>query len=158
MLIEFNLTSIPLKKCIELIGQMLANDDSLKNRTLLTPSDIVDLMNLCLSTSDFLYDDTHHTAKDSGPIGLSLMVPIAQVWMDHTIKEAVKIAGERNIAVPRSLKVYMDDTFGILRQNSEKTAHIDFTNCLAAVDARLKFTYEIEDNKKIPQKRSCKEP
>ena len=142
--------SIPLKKCIALIKQRLINDETLSSRTSLTPTDIFDLINLCVATSDFIYKGRHHTAKDSGPIGLSIMVPIAEVWMDHTLKEAVKIATERGINVPRSLMVYMDDTFGILRQNAEKNAHIKFTVCLAAVDPRLKFTWETEENKEIP--------
>ena len=78
------------------------------------------------------------------------MVIIAQIWMDHTLVEAKKIAEERNVNIPRQLKVYMDDTTGILRQNDTNTAHIDFANCLSAVDPRLKFTYEIEEDKKLP--------
>ena len=44
-------------------------------------------------------------------------------------------------------KLYMDDTFGVLRQNAEKNAHVKHTTCLAAVGPRLKFTCEIEENK-----------
>ena len=69
-------------------------------------------------TSDFIYDKTHHTAEDSGPIGLSLMVVVAEIWMDHTLKEAIKIANEKHLPTPRSLKVYMDDTFGINPQKN----------------------------------------
>ena len=44
----------------------------------------------------------------------------------------------------------MDDTFGILRQNPSKTAHIEFANCLSEIDPRLKFTYENEENGQLP--------
>ena len=44
-------------------------------------------------------------------------------------------------------KLYMDDTFGVLRQNAEKNAYVKHTTCLAAVGPRLKFTCEIEENK-----------
>ena len=144
--------SIPLQKCIKVIETLLRNDLSLRSRTPLTADDLVDLINLCLSTSDFIYDDRHHTATDSGPIGLSLMVIIAEIWMDHTLKEAVKLAQARNIAVPRALCVYMDDAHGILRQNSTKTAHIEFAQCLSDVDPRLKFTFEfgVRGLRKIP--------
>ena len=84
--------SIPLQKCIEVIKQLLLNDPTLSSRTSLTPDDITNLIQLCLSTSNFVYDDVHHTATDSGPIGLSLMVVVAEIWMNHTIKEAIKIA------------------------------------------------------------------
>ena len=97
--------SIPLQKCIEVIKQLLLNDPTLSSRTSLTPDDIISLIQLCLSTSDFIYDGVHHTASDSGPIGLSLMVVVAEIWMDHTINEAVKIAEQKNIAIPRKLSL-----------------------------------------------------
>ena len=74
--------SIPLKKCIDLIKQQLENKHTLSSRTPLSPTDTTHLLNLCLSSSDFIYNKTHHTASDSGPIGLSIMVIIAQIWMD----------------------------------------------------------------------------
>ena len=67
----------------------------------------------------------------------------------HTIKEAIKIAEQKNVAIPRSISVYMDDSFGILRQNSTNTTHEEFAACLSEVDPRLKFTFEMEDNGKI---------
>ena len=51
--------------------------------------------------------------EDSGPIGLSLMVPIAQIWTNHTLKESIKRAKKKKLRTPRSLKIYIDDTFGI---------------------------------------------
>ena len=100
--------------------------------------------------SDFIYNGQHHTATDSAPIGLSLMVVVAEIWMDHTLKEAMKIAERKNISTPRLTCVYMDDTFGILRQNPNKTAHIDFVSCLNEVDPRLKFTFELEEKGELP--------
>ena len=44
----------------------------------------------------------------------------------------------------------MDDGFSIQRQNASKTAHIKFAKCLSAVDARLKLTYETEENNQMP--------
>ena len=55
--------SIPLSKCIKEIERRLSNDDSLASHTPLLPSDIVDLINLCFSTSDFIYDGIHRTAE-----------------------------------------------------------------------------------------------
>ena len=131
--------SIPLRKCIEIINILLQRDETLASRTTLTVNDIVDLLNLCLSTSDFIYDGIHHTAEDSGPIGLSIMVIIAQIWMDHTVTEANRIAQQKGIAIPRAEVVYMDDINGILRQNAEGNAHILYAQCLSEVDPRLKF-------------------
>jgi hypothetical protein len=139
--------SIPFKKCIKVMETLLKSDHSLSSRTPLTSDDLIDLINLCLSTSNFVYNSRHHTATDSGPIRLSLMVIIAEIWMDFSLKEAIKLAKKRGIAVPCKLSIYMDDTFGILRQNATKNAHVEFAACLTDVDPRLKFTFETEKNK-----------
>jgi hypothetical protein len=46
--------------------------------------------------------------------------------MDHTLKTAITLAQQRNLAIPRATTVYFDDCFGILIQNPTKTAHKDF--------------------------------
>ena len=87
--------SIPIADCIKEILRQLKEDETLKNRTNLTSDDIADLISLCLETTDFVYNNRHNTTNDSGPIGLSLMVYIAQIWMIYTIKQAVKLAEEK---------------------------------------------------------------
>ena len=101
--------SVPITDAIEYILDLLENDETLSQRTKLTPYDIVDLIKIALSTSDFIYDDRHHTTEDSGPIGLSLMVTVSQLWMSHTMEKAIKIAKERGCVVPRNITIYMDD-------------------------------------------------
>ena len=142
-------SSIPLNKCIELIKKIQA-DVGLKARTELTPKDETDLINLCISTSDFFYDNKHSTTHDSRLIGLILMVTIFQIWTNHTINEARKIAKKRKIKAPRALKVYMDDTFGIMHKNTSNTSHLDFITILKEIDPKIKFTFETEKNSKIP--------
>ena len=66
--------SVPIKDCINVIKERLSADNTLKNRTSLSPDDISDLLHLCLQTTNFKFNNRHHTTNDSGPIGLSLMV------------------------------------------------------------------------------------
>jgi hypothetical protein len=143
--------SIPLTDAIELIYNKLLNDNTLPDHAKLLPQDLKDLLNLCLpSSSGFVYDSRHHTVTESGPIGLNLMVIIAEIWMDHTIRSAVSLARQRNIPYPRNIEVYMDDSFGIMTQNYNKDAHILFNGCLNDVHPCLKFTYELEENRQLP--------
>ena len=102
-----------------------------------------------------MYDDRHHTQKDSGPIGLSLMVTVSQIWMIFTIEKATQIARSRNIAVPRHLTVYMDDCWGMvsyprqgLRSSSVSSADpaVEFNQCLNEVHPRVQFTREEEED------------
>ena len=144
--------SVPLNECIELIVEKLRNDSSLSQRTKLTPDDILQLLNLCLKTSQFIYNDTIYSAQDSGPIGLSLMVTVADIWMSHTLDEACKIAREKNVRQPKLLKKYVDDILAIFRRNPSNGLSVveDFLSCLNSVHERVQFTIEYEKDESIP--------
>ena len=107
--------SVPINDCIRHIHNLLTEDTDLHRRTKLSPTDITDLIHICLSSSDFVYNDRHHTTNDSGPIGLSLMVTVSQIWMTFTMDKAIQTARERLCVVPRHIFVYMDDIFCIVK-------------------------------------------
>ncbi len=56
--------SVPISDCIDVIKTKLGADPSLKNRTLLSPDEIADLLRLCLESTDFIFDDRHNTTND----------------------------------------------------------------------------------------------
>ena len=154
--------SIPIEDCIKHICDLLTQDTTLQQRTQLTPTDITDLIRICLSSSDFVYNDRHHTTKDSGPIGLSLMVLVAQIWMTHTMDSAIAIARQRLNAIPRHIFIYMDDIWcviktpptprrqGLRSENQPRSNPADdFRECLNAVHPRVQFTMEEEEEKSI---------
>ena len=127
--------------------------------TKLTPYDIVDLISICLSSSDFIYNERHHTTKDSGPIGLSLMVTVSQLWMTNTMEKGLKIARDRGCVVPRHVSIYMDDVWATvsdpprrpgLRSTDNNSDPIrdpaaEFKDCLNSVHERVQFTLEKEE-------------
>ena len=118
--------SIPLNKCILIIRQKIQKQNKLIKITKLNVDDICELINLC-HTSNFKHYNQQYDMEGSIPIGLSLMVVIAQIYMDYTIEEALKLAEKEKIKRPRALHVYMDDTFGIIKQNEEKIEHLNFS-------------------------------
>ena len=67
------------------------------------------------TSSDFFYNDRHHTTKDSGPIGLSLMVLVSQIWMSYTMDSAIDFVRQRLLAIPRHIFIYMDDTWCVIK-------------------------------------------
>ena len=152
--------SVPINDATGHILDLLEEDPSLPLRTQLTPYDIIDLVTMCLSSSNFVYDGRHHTTNDSGPIGLSLMVTVSQIWMVHTMEEAIKIAKQRNHIVPKNINIYMDDCWctvlspplrtGLRSGNAqERNPTADFNECLNAVHSRVQFTREEEVEKSI---------
>ena len=152
--------SVPINDATNHILTLLEEDPSLPLRTSLSPYDIIDLIDICLSSSDFVYNDRHHTTNDSGPIGLSLMVTVSQIWMVYTMEEAIKIARQRNCTIPRNINIYMDDCWCTviapprrtgLRSGDDAVRNptADFNDCLNAVHNRVQFTREEEEDKSI---------
>ena len=154
--------SVPIEDCIKYIYDLLTQDATLHQRTKLTPTDITDLIRICLSSSDFVYNDRHHTTKDSGPIGLSLMVLVSQIWMTHTMDSAIAIARQRLHAIPRHIFIYMDDIWCVIRSppvprrpglrsesQPSRNPTEDFRECLNAVHPRVQFTMEEEEEQSI---------
>ncbi len=74
--------SIPISKATEVIMQFIKDDwDEIKQRTKLDVKDIESLLRLCLSQCYFLWDDKIFVIDDAGPIGLSLMVTMAEGYL-----------------------------------------------------------------------------
>jgi hypothetical protein len=149
--------SVPISDCIDVIRKKLEADSTLHICTKLTPTDICSLLSLCLSSSDFVYDGRYHTTKDSGPIGLALMVCVAQIWMTYTIEGALVITEDRGLILPRHISMYMDDCWCVMRYQppprrpglrSSITRRTDpaadFNDCPNAVHPRVKFMQEEE--------------
>ena len=95
--------SVPISDATKVIQKLLTSDQTLPSRTKLTPTDICDLVSLCLSSSNFIFNGRHHSQSDSGPIGLSLMVTISQIWMLFTMEEAIEEAKRRRTPIPRHI-------------------------------------------------------
>ena len=142
----------PINECIDLICQKLEQDNSLPDCTKLNIDDICELLHLCLSTSQYIYNNTVYTAKDSGPIGLSLMVTISDIWMSFTIDEALKITRQKGFQTPSFLKKYGDDFIAKFRAQPPHGMKVidNFLCCLNEVHLCIQFTVEYEEEEQIP--------
>ena len=150
--------SVPIGDAITIIRRKLNNDQTLPSRTRLSVDDICDLISLCLSSTNFLYNGRHHTQKDSGPIGLSLMVTLSQLWMIETMERAIEEAKKRRLTIPRHIFEYMDDCWCLIQYprpglRSADTSPSDpaeeFNRCLNSIHSRVQFTREEEVDKKL---------
>ena len=64
-------------------------NNDLNTRTKLTLTDIHKLMEFCLSKSYFLYENKKRLLEKAGPIGLSLMVVLSEIYLQHLEHKAM---------------------------------------------------------------------
>ena len=140
--------SVPIQKAIDAITDILHDDiDHIKERTRLNLADIRMLIELCLSRCYFLYENDIYEIEDAGPIGLSLMVVIAEAYLQFLEKRALAIACGRDVQ-PITFKRYVDDSHA--RFKSSKDAD-EFLSILNQQDPKIQYTIEREDeNKTLP--------
>ena len=141
--------SVPVAEAIDIIIQMLSSDDELTNRTKLTINDIRTLIELCLSKCYFLWNEKIYLLENSAPIGLALMVVIAEAFLQYHEKNAIDTALRMNPPVaPKSFLRYVDDSDARFKdmEQAEK-----FQQILNEQSQQIKYTIEIEDSSKSLQ-------
>lgn len=139
--------SVPIKKATDVIMDILSNDfDDVSKRTKLSLTDIRTLINLCLKKCYFTWQNQIRVLDDAGPIGLSLMVVMAEGFLQHIEQQSIAAALRTTPPVaPIIFKRYVDDTYSRFR---DKTSSEQFLEILNAQEPRIQFTseYENEDN------------
>ena len=141
--------SVPVKKAIENLMEMLQEDEEdFKTRTIFKLKHIKEMLEVCLYKSYFLWDNQIHSLEDSGPIGLSLMVILAESFLQMIEKKALRIAKQLPTPVdPITHKRYVDDTHDRFRTKEDSE---QFLIILNEQEPRIQFTAEYEnDNKEL---------
>ena len=139
--------SIPVKKATENLIDILNEDfEDFKTRTIFNLKHIRQLIEVCLYKSYFIWNDQIHCLEDSGPIGLSLMVILAESFIQTLEKNALHIARSLSPPVaPITHKRYVDDTHD--RFNSKEESE-SFLKILNNQEPRIKFEPEYENSDK----------
>ena len=122
-----------------------ADFDNVKKRTPFSLKHIKSLMELCLEHSYFLWNGEIRKLIDSGPIGLSLMVVVAEGFIQWIEKQAFTIArSPAHAACPITHKRYVDDSHS---RFTTKRKGDKFLNILNSIEKRVQFTAEYENER-----------
>ena len=139
--------SVPIKKAIaNLMDILKADEREFITRTVFRLDHIKNLLEVCLWKSYFLWDGSIHCLEDSGPIGLSLMVILAESFLQMLEKNALVIATSLPTpCAPITHRRYVDDTHDRFpdRPNSQ-----EFLAILNQQEPRIQFTAEYENDAK----------
>lgn len=105
--------------------------------------DLKILIELCLSKCYFLWNNEIHELEDSGPIGLSLMVVMAEGFLQHLEKKATEIALRETPTLSlKTYRRYVDDSHARFadRPDAEK-----FKTILNQQHPKIQYTLDQEN-------------
>ena len=101
--------SISKDKAITVWIETLNDVDDLNSCRKQTLTDIHKLIELCLNKSYFLYKNKIRLLKNSGPIGVSLMVVLSESYLQHLERKAIAEALAIHIQL-KTFKRYVDES------------------------------------------------
>ena len=133
--------SVPIGKAITAMMEMLTADfEDIKTRTNLTLLDIKQLLELCLQKCYFLWENKIYVIHDAGPIGLSLMVVVAEAYLQFLEKKALQDAVSLTCS-PITYRRYVDDSHSRFENESQSDKFLEVLN---SQDEKIQYTAEKE--------------
>ena len=132
-------TSIPLQLALQCTETaILQSTDPLP----LPTEDIMDLLNLCLTSTHFQYNGKHYKQLHGTVTGSLVSVVVAEIVMQNIVESALSTCRQM---IPRWLR-YVHDTFTVVGQDEIDAFH----HRLNRQNTYIQFTREVEENGKLP--------
>ena len=85
-------TSVPINPVLEFIRHRLANDHQLHNRTTMSVSHIISLLEFCLNSTSFVYQGQFYQQIEGAAMGSLLSPIVANISMEKFEEEALATA------------------------------------------------------------------
>ena len=134
-------TAIPVDKACVYIRKKLDEDTTLHSRTKLTTDEIISLLEFTLSNNYFMFNDSVYKQIHGCAMGSPVSPVVANLCMEVIEESAITAS----TTPPKIWKRYVDDSFVIIKKHSVSKFH----DTLNAVDPKISFTIETENNGQI---------
>ena len=141
-LVSFDVKSLFTSFPLQLVLQ--CTETAIQQSTVKLPlptEDIMDLLNLCLTSTYFQYNGKHYKQLHGTAMGSPVSVVVAEVVMQHVEERALATCRQ---TIPLWLR-YVDDTFTAVHNDEID----DFHDHLNEQNADIQFTKVIEENGKL---------
>ena len=127
-------TSIPVQSAIEVTQTKLEQDTELHQRTPMSISNVLELMEFCLCNTYFLFQGQFYEQIQGTAMVSAVSFVVANLYMEFFEDRALT----STVIPPRLWKRYVDDTFVILQQSHRE----DFLQQINSVDPSIQFITE----------------
>ncbi len=137
-------TRVPVDEALDEVAARLSQDDTLEERTSLSPSQLCHLTKLCLKSTYFQFRGEFFEQLEGAAMGSPLSPLIANLFMESLEKKALESSPQK----PKIWLRYVDDTF-VVWPHGTKTL-LKFQQHLNKQHPNISFTMEEESERQIP--------
>ena len=118
-------TTVPINEAVQVIQHKLEQDDTLANRTTLSPNKVAELLDVCSRPTYFNYAGDFYEQRESVVMGPPVSAAVANLYMEYF--EDLALSQAPADCVPCIWKRYVDNTFCILKKGAveELLSHLN---------------------------------
>ena len=130
-------TSVPVEPALDIIKDLLEQDNTLRERTVLPVKDIILLLKFSLHNTYFSFQGQFYEQVEGAAMGSPVSPIVGNLYMEYFEKKATSTVTHH----PRMWLRYVDDTFVIQKEVHKQ----NFLEHINSVCPAIKFT--VEENK-----------
>ena len=136
-------TKVPITEALTVVSHLLRKDSTLNDRTAIPTDTICSLIELCLRSTFFQFEDHFYLQSEGAAMGSPLSPIIANLYMEYF----ESLALESSQLQPKLWLRYVDDTFVVWQHGKDSLD--SFLDHLNGIRESIKFTMEIESSQTI---------
>ena len=134
-------TSVPIELAIKVLTERLNDDSNLSDRTSLHVDELIDLLEICLRSTDFVFRGEYFHQRFGCAMGNPVSAIVANLVMEDIERRIFSISN-----TIRFWKRFVDDVWAVLPR--EKVS--SFLNYANSLETSINFTCELEKDNAIP--------
>ena len=135
-------TNVPVELACRVAEGHLHSDDSLEDRTTLSPQEVIQLLRFCLDGTYIAYRGEYFQQTFGTAMGFPVLVTVANLVMEDVEERAITSSPVKTLF----WKCFVDDTCTAFPCTQLEQFHTH----LNSIEPSIDFTYELEDEGNLP--------